>query len=246
MERLDKFLVKVSKKTSPVGKPGLFKTQYVLPERILGLFEACPESLVDDGFDEDILWSHDVGIDPERGWITYPIRDIEGTLAGLMGRTTDPGLAKYKVYRRELRDMGFAGYDINNHDYLWRWDVVWPQLLHADENPTIYLCEGFKAAMWMVQCGYEYTLATMGSSLSNTQKIFLERLGGTLVWCSDFDPAGQKMVAKGSKKVMGLRQLVLNYPTDRGRIQPDDLEPDELDKALKSSLNIARWRRRYG
>jgi DNA primase len=243
MDRLDKHLVKVAKKKSPIGRPGLFKAQFPLPERILGLFEACPQSLVDEGFDEDLLWSHDVGVDPERDWITYPIRDIEGTLAGIMGRTK--GHPKYKVYRQELKDMGFPGYTINNHDYLWRWDIVYPQVILSEERPTIYLCEGFKAALWMVQCGYELTLATMGSSLSNTQKIFLERLGGTLVWCSDFDPAGQKMVAKGSKKVMGLRQLVMNYPEGLGRLQPDSLEPDELDEALDSSLSIARWRRRY-
>lgn len=245
MARLDPLLAKKAKKPGQVIKAGMFQTRYPLPERILGLFETCPEDLLESGFTEDILWSHDVGVDTERGCITYPIRDINGALAGIMGRTSNPGASRYKLYRQELRDMGFANYDIKNHDYLWRWDVVYPQTFAVGERPTVYVCEGFKAAMWMVQCGYENTVATMGSFLSDPQRIFLERLGGTLVWCADFDRAGQKMVAKGSKKVQGLRQVVLNYPDGFGKLQPDDLSPEELELAITSSLNIARWRRRY-
>lgn len=239
MKRLDRFLTKVSKKKTVI-KPGLFMAKYALPERILGLFEHCPEELLDAGFDEDVLWDHDVGFDQERGWITYPIRDIDGQLAGLVGRTNDPQ-TKYKVYTYELEKMGFRGYEISKSDYFWRWDIVYPQTFFAEEPPVIHIVEGFKAALWLVQNGYENTIATMGTSLSDVQRVFLERLGGTIVWCLDFDPAGQKMVGKNGKKVKGARQLVMTYPDTRRRLQPDDLSPEELHEAIESSLTYSRW-----
>jgi DNA primase len=240
MKRLDRYLVKVERKASPVAKGRLFRTDYPLPERILGLFETCPLELLEAGFDEDLLWEHDVGWDAERLRITFPIRDIEGTLAGIVGRTNEPGL-KYKVYVQEIKDLGFSRYEFENHDYLWRWDTVYAQTFMADERPTVYAVEGFKACLWMVQNGYKNTVALMGTSLSDVQRIFLERLGGTLVWCLDLDAAGQKLVYKNGKKIHGVRQLVMNYPDLGVRLQPDDLSKAELDTAIKSSLIFGRW-----
>jgi len=243
MQRLEPHLKKVAKKKLKLSKKGIFETDYPLPERILGLFEACPEGLIEDGFEEEILWEHDVGYDEERGRVTYPVRDLEGTLAGIVGRTNNPSM-KYKVYVKELQDMGFSKYSFENHDYLWRGDIVYAQCYHAGKRPTTYLVEGFKACLWMVQCGYENTWATMGTLLTDQQRMLLERLGGTLIWCSDNDYAGQKMVLKNSKKVQGLRQFVMNYPDPYIRAQPDDLSPDEVHAAVNKSLNIGRWRRR--
>ena len=241
MQRLDRFLVKVERKKSPVNRGGLFVTEYPLPERILGLFEACPEDLLDAGFDEDLLWRHDVGFDQEREWITYPLRDIDGTLSGIVGRTNDPML-KYKAYRHELREMGFPKYEIEKSNYLWRWDQVYPQCYFAEARPVIQVCEGFKACLWMVQCGYENTVALMGTSMSDTQRVFLERLGGTVIWCLDNDWAGRAGTQKNGYKLHGVRQLVLNYPSSAK--QPDDLEPSDLHDAIKTSQSFARWAKR--
>jgi DNA primase len=238
MDRLDRYLVKVARKKSPVGRTGLFRAKYPLPERILGLFESCPEDLVNAGFDEEILWRHDIGWDSEREWITFPIRDLDGQLAGISGRTNDPAM-KYKVYRQELRDMGFPGYDIANHDYVWRWDQVYPQVYAADGRPTIYVCEGLKAALWMVQHGYENTVALMGTAMSDTQKVFLERLGGTVIWCLDNDKFGRVATRKNGYKLRGVSQFVMNYPANTK--QPDDLASDGLKNAIDTSLRYSRW-----
>lgn len=243
MQRLDRFLVKVDKRASPVKRKGLFQTQYPLPERILGLFEQCPVSLLEEGFDEDLLWRHDVGYDSERKWITFPIRDVEGTLAGISARTNDPH-QKYKVYRKELQEMGFPRYELEKGDYLWRWDIVYPQVYMAGERPTIYVVEGFKAALWMVQCGFENTVALMGSSMSDVQRVFLERLGGTVIWCLDHDRTGQKMTDRNATNLHGVRQLVMRYPDTDARLQPDDLSEDDLVDAVENSLRLSRWRAR--
>jgi len=241
MQRLDKHLVKVAKKKSPVVKGGLFKTSYPLPERILGLYEACPVGLLDAGFEEPLLWRHDIGYDEERERITFPLRDIDGTLAGIVGRTNNPK-QKYKVYRQELIDMGFSRYEISNHDYVWRWDQVYPQCFFSDARPVIPVCEGFKACLWMVQNGYENAVALMGTKISPVQRVFLERLGGTVIWCLDNDWPGRAGTRKNGYKINGMRQIVLNYP--EGAKQPDDLEPDELHRAVETSLGLARWARR--
>jgi DNA primase len=242
MTRLEPYLKKAPEKKVTFQRRGMFCTPYPLPERILGLFEACPQELLDAGFDEELLWKHDVGYDKEREYITYPIRDLEGALAGIVGRTSNPAM-KYKVYRKEIQDMGFRRYEFENHHYLWRGDIVYPQCYLAGERPTVYVAEGFKACMWMVQCGYENTVALMGSALTDSQRLLLERIGGTIVWCLDNDATGQKMVARNSKKVVGLRQFVIRYPDLRVKMQPDDLEPALLEAAISSGLTVTQWRR---
>lgn len=242
MERLDPLLEKAYRDKPLFQKRGgVFKTDYPLPERILGLFEHCPESLLDAGFDENVLWDHDVGVDLERNRITFPVRDLVGTLAGIVGRTTNPKM-KYKVYQDELRRMGFPRYEIDNHSYLWRWDRVYPQCYVPEERPTVYVAEGFKACLWMVQHGYENTLALMGTSLSRVQKVFLERLGGSIIWCLDNDRWGRAGTQKNGYKVQGVRQFVMNYPAPD--VQPDDLSGSDLHEAIASSLSFARWAKR--
>jgi hypothetical protein len=248
MERLKPHLQKANqKKPSVLNTGGLFRVKVHVPERILGLYESCPTSLLDAGFDERVLWDHDVGYDEERRRLTFPIRDLVGDLAGIMGRHTDPveveRYGKYRFYTTELRQFGVTD-PINKGDFLWRWDKVYAKYQATSERPLIYVAEGFKACLWMVQHGYEDTVALMGTSMSETQKLFLQRIGGPVVWCLDNNRAGIAGTVRNSYRLRGIQQWVLNYP--ESAIQPDDISPEQLHEATQSSLPVSIWRPRQG
>lgn len=246
MGRLKPHIEQAKRKKSQTREPELFVTNNPLPERLLGLFENAPNALLESGFDEDLLWDHDVGYDTERERITFPVRDIEGRLAGIVGRLQRPEelavSGKYKVYRSELKELGQPIIDLDKSSYLWRWERVHSKYTIAGTRPTIYVTEGYKACLWMVQCGYEDTLALQGTSLSGIQKVFLERMGGTIIWCLDNDRAGRAGTWKNSYKLSGCRQRAVVYPV--GVKQLDDMSPEALHEVTQSSLPIAVWRRR--
>lgn len=246
MERLRPFLRVTKQKTRSVTSGGLFITPYPLPERILGLFEYAAADLLRDGFDERVMFESDVGYDPVHEHITYAIRDLHGTLAGIVGKPSDPGAGgKYRVYEREIVDMGFRGYHFENRRMLWGWERVYPAVYFAENPGPVYVTEGYKARLWLLQHGYTNTVALMGTGLGATQQMFLERLGTKVILCLDNDPAGRVGTAKISYKLRGLDVGIMRYPYPELKLQPDDLTVGELEASLKTPMTTRQWRQIY-
>lgn len=247
MERVRPHLkpVQVKKETGTSG--GLFTTDYPLPERLLGLFDYAPTDLLIAGFDEEVLRDNDVGFDVERGRVTYGLRDLSGTLAGIVGKPADAGGGgKYLVYEHELVSMGFKGYHFHNHRFLWGWEKVYPAVYYSPAPEPVCVTEGYKARLWLVQHGFPNTVALMGTGLSTTQRMFLERLGTRIILCLDNDPAGRAGTSKASYKLRGLDVAVMRYPyPEVPKLQPDDLTEEELRQAIRSPFTVRQWRRFY-
>jgi DNA primase len=245
-----------------------FKTEFLLDEGILGVFDWMPVRLVGDGFDPQLLHALEVGYDRQNERITYPLRDLYGNLAGFSGGATLPTQEpKYKVYQGGRRamdgktwiegDLGdwfdekYPGYRCENHDFLWNYDKVYHQLIEtSDRGARLYLVEGFKACMWMLQCGYWSTVALMGSYISEKQQRLLHRLGCTIVLLLDNDEAGRK----GTINIGDLlwapmygRVMVAQYPQAdveesifrKENSQPDDYEPEVIHQMTQSSVMFA-------
>jgi len=242
MVRLGPSLVKTERKKNILTRTGLFETPNPLPERLLGLFEFCPESLIDAGFDEYLLWEQDVGYDQKRERITFPVRDIKGRLAGISGRceSYESG-GKYKVYRKEIQDLGYPNYSFDNHNYLWGWETVYPQVYGAEDPAVVLLTEGFKARLWMMQSGFPDVVASMGTNISDMQRRFFQRVGGTVIFCLDNDVWGREATLKNGYKLPGCNVLVMNYP-EIG-LQPDDMSHDDVIRAIETSQTYSKWRR---
>jgi DNA primase len=250
MERLRPHIVERRRKETSFASgedgPRLFCTDYPLPEKLLGLYERVPLDLVAAGFSEEVLFENDVGYDIDLDRITFPIRDVEGTLAGLAGRTMS-GESKYVVYERELEALGFRNYHFSNRNFLWRCDKVYQSLYTAspESHPTIYVTEGYKACLWMVQHGLTNTVALMGTGLSEQQRMFLQRLGARVVLCLDNNRAGRIGTSKAGYKLRGVRVAVMRYPDPESEAQPDDLEGRTLIAGATSPLSLSEWRRIY-
>ena len=235
-----------------------FETQTVLPEEILGVYDLPPQKLIDDGFDPKLLRSLDIGYDRNNERIMYPLRDIKGDLAGFSGGATKTGQwPKYKVYqggridlegRRIKGDFGdwfdarFPGYTCENHRMLWHYDAVQPRTLKmSDGADTIYLVEGFKACLWMIQNGYQNTVALMGSYISDTQQSLLHPFGGTIILCLDNDDAGRAATLEVGGRLWGPmhgKVRVMQYPPGDPDGQPDDYEGYLLQEMVGTSASF--------
>lgn len=242
---------------------GSFEGEHKLPEALLGVYDWCPTSLVKAGFEKETLREHDIGYDRRNKRITFPIRDVYGNLIGISGRATGDGYPKYKVYtgkrvneKGEVYDLGelgesFPEYSSDNiRDHLWRANMVFHPIYHGyapEELQYLIVVEGYKAALWMVQCGWYNTVAVMGSYMTSQQERLIRMMGVPTWVLLDNNEAGHK----GADKICGRLgnstfEVYRGYYLDHHdeSIQPDDCSPAELETILKRSLRCGGklWR----
>jgi DNA primase len=229
-----------------------FRGIHILPEGLLGVFDYLPVSLINSGFSEEILESHNIGFDRRNRRITFPIRDLYGNLIGVSGRATRPeDHPKYKLYdgqklygRNKVdNELGewFPGYTNDGvRDHLWRGNLVYRDLFDGVFDQLI-IVEGFKAALWMVQNGWFHTVAVMGTKMTATQARIIRRLGASVFVFADNNEPGREAayywcqtLAIGSFPVYRVE-----YPDWCGdNAQPDDLTEEQLTETLENAKRV--------
>lgn len=233
-----------------------FLSEHILPESMLGVFGHEPTPLIQRGFNRDLLAKMQIGFDTRQRRIMYPIRDVYGNLAGFVGGAADKTQSpKYLVYKGAWKDPAgrqhpghygpwfdeaFPGYDFENHDYLWNWNNVWKRSM-SDPSARVHIVEGYKAGLWMIQNGFELTIALMGSYVSEKQQRLLHRLGGTVVLCTDNDGPGRRANRKIGEILwapMAGRVEAITYPPVDEDTQPDDYPPDQLRRVIGTARPI--------
>lgn len=238
-----------------------FKAEFTLPETILGVYDWMPTKLIEAGFDVNLLRDLDIGFDRRNERIMYPLRDLYGNLAGFSGGAQhswqDP---KYKVYqgRRKVEgqwregdfgewfDHQFPEFKCENHDFLWNFHRVYPRILSmSDPNATVFIVEGFKACMWMLQAGFLNTVALMGSYISDRQQLMLHRLNTNVVLFLDNDKAGREAtvwVGELLWRPMRGRITVVPYPDEGGEnTQPDDYFATGIHEMVNQRVPFSRY-----
>lgn len=229
-----------------------------LPESFLGLFDMCPLALVDEGFDPNVLASFDVGFDEVHHRITYPLRDLQGHLVGISGRTVIGEGSRYKVYDGEYEHWQLPRRDAQKDKrsaLLWNGHRIYKEVFNRNDA-SVVLVEGFKACMWLTQLGVANTVAMMGSYMSERQQWLLERLGATVYIMLDNDKAGQKALrgyeAQDGRTVIGIAEkLSRSLPVriaayDEQKQQPSDLAQVEVIRALQEAQDYHLWAIRGG
>jgi DNA primase len=201
-----------------------------IEEGLLGIFDACPLGLVRDGFSEETLRHFGIGFDEHHMRVTYPLRDLAGKLVGVSGRSMNDYWPKYKIYDKEYVTWGLPariGWD--KRTCLWNANEVYPQLLFQNNPSYIVVVEGFKACMWLWQCGIKNVVALIGTYLSPEHKWILERLGAPVYLFLDNNDPGQMGTMKAIGKLrQSLQVRVINYP--ERLIDEEDAQPDSLTK----------------
>lgn len=210
-----------------------------LPEEILGLFDRIvPDRwAIEEGVDPALVPKMDIGVDEKHERITFPLRQLDGTLVGFSGRDyTESAREKYKVYDREYEDFGFSRHSTHKSHLLWNGHVVYPQMFHT-RMPIIGV-EGFKACMRVVQAGAFNTVAILGSMVSKRQRWQMERMATEIWLWLDNNAAGFKGTVYSAME-FGLPVRIIQYPDDRE--QPDDLSVEEIQLALAHPKDFTRW-----
>ena len=255
---------KDSKKTASLSRAkaakkakASFRGVHTLPDAVLGVFDFCPVSLLECGFTEKTLMDHEVGFDNRNNRITFPIRDIYGALVGISGRSTTPGeIPKYLVYsgrrsvdgRATMGELGEWYPDYSNEsvrDHLWGGHMVYGRLFR--EGGQLVVVEGYKAKMWVTQCGYD-AVAIMGTKMTPMQERIIRRLGAEIFVMADNNEPGQAASQQWCQRlaVSSFPVFHVRYPEycDENA-QPDGLSEQELDAALNSSKRAGGKYRGY-
>lgn len=241
-----------------------FKADFPLPESILGVYDLCPTKLLADGFRQDVLQKMEVGYDRENNRIMYPLRDMYGNLAGFSGGVTELTKfqhPKYKVYQGKRKgldgrfipsDFGewfdkeqeLSGYRCENHDFIWNFHRLFERRM-SEPNGRVYVVEGFKACLWMIQSGFENTVALMGSYISERQQQMLHMLGWPVVLFLDNDQAGIKATEEVGDRLwrpMYGRVSVVPYPEEDFDTQPDDYEEAAVQQMVHRATTFIEYR----
>lgn len=209
-----------------------------LPDVTLGLFDYCPTPLLEQGFSEEMLRDLDIGFDEKHLRMTFPLRDLDGALLGISGRTVIGEDPKYKVYTKEYEAFGLPGRSHPNKDIvLWNVHRVYPAQFLSEEPEPIVVVEGFKACMRMLQHGFRNTVAVLGTYLSPPHRWILERMGGPVYLMLDNDGPGRHATYLSGLSITGLPTRVVPYHQP----QPDELTQEEAAEAVASAIPWHRW-----
>ena len=209
-----------------------------LPENLLGIFDYCPNRLIEVGFTEQTLRSFDIGYDPYHNMVTFPLRDVDGQLVGISGRRLEGEGSRYKIYDREYLTWGLpARKNINRSVLLWNVHRAAPECMLA--NRPIIVAEGFKACMWIWQAGYQNVVALSGSSVTTEQQWILEQFGVPVVLMLDGDDAGREGTVRSGRRLQrSLNVRVAHVPTEE---QPDALTTEQVAHAIEEAVVFQLW-----
>jgi DNA primase len=244
-----------------------------LPETLLGVYEWKPLDLTGPGrFDPELLNELGVGYDLTKHRIIFPIRDTLGNLVGLSGRATeDWDHPRYKVYTGGWRRDGHSSvgdfgpefdewfredqkkrpekkrieqYTVDSRDHLWNGHRVYERLVKHGKREPLYVVEGFKGCIWLIQHGYLNTVALMGSFVTKPQFDLLCLLaGGPIVLLMDNDPAGCDAAFRIGRWLSSTRKRieVCSYFPWWAE-EPDDLNELGLTKTTESRKVFSQWK----
>lgn len=243
-----KSLLDAARRNAPpkmdVANPGVVSNNPI-DESLLGVFDYCPKALLEKGFYEETLRYFDVGFDTTNYRTTYPLRDLEGNLVAISGRSVTDSWPKYKIYDKEYIDWDLpVRLNWDKRTVLWNAHNVFPITFFQNNPEFTVLVEGFKACMWVWQSGIKNVVAPLGNYISNEHIWILERMGGPVYLFFDKDEGGESGLKKGAKRLAGrLHTYIVEYPErfENYKAQPDDLTPDEVGLAIRNRKDYFTW-----
>ena len=183
------------------------------------------------GFSSEILNKYDVGNSKGRAWI--PIFDEKNRFViGATGRSNFEKCGKCRLFHDNKEKCPLTNQNLFSkwRNYGFHRDSIlfnyWFANQHIKKSETCILVEGPGDILKLVMAGFHNGVALLGTSLSDYQKIILERSGATkVVICMDPDDAGQN-AAKEIKKRLERSFNIYSLPltNDFGFMQVYDIQ----------------------
>jgi len=150
-----------------------------------------PQEWIDEGISVEAMKLFDIRIDEETNRIVYPVRDTNGNLINIKGRTRNPeykklGIPKYVFY-----------YSLGTMDYLQCLETTLP---YIKEKKEVIIFEGIKSVMKAFGYGTKNCVSAEKHSLTDEQIRLLIKLGFDVVFCYDSDvPYSDKKIQENIK-----------------------------------------------
>lgn len=221
-----------------------YRGKFILDDELLDGWRLCPMGLKQAGFKESTLKYFEIGVDQGNQRVIFPLRNLYGELIGVSGRTLIDGVEpRYKIY--SARDLASFGVDPKYSTreikgaLLWHAHLVFP-IAFRDTSPIIVV-EGFKAAMWVWQAGFQNVVALVGSHLTKLQAEILARTASKIFLFLDNNEAGKKGTRTAGQLLVNKNIVnVVEYPDLRK--QPDNLSALEVKSAIGASINYVQWK----
>jgi DNA primase len=221
-----KFIRRIAMRKQPKARA---KREF-LPESILSQYESTPiEEWWNEGISAEILSKYQVMFDRAANRIVFPLRDENGGLAAIKGRTLNPDykalrISKYVLYNQlGVNDLLFG---------LWL-----PEKQAAIRyRREVIVFEGEKSVMKLDSWGILNSVSVATSSINETQADKLLSLRAGIVIAFDKDSAGGKAIK--CKQVELLKRF-----TDVYAIVDTQGMLDEKDSPADKGVEV--WRTLY-
>lgn len=167
------------KKTKALTKKKEVVSHEILDEEILQKYQNGPsKEWIEEGIPKEVQDIFGVRIDTWHNRIVYPVRDIDGHLINVKGRTR---YEKYKV-------MGISKYmnyfKIGTMDYFQGLDITLPYVRECGE---LIIFESVKSVMKVYAWGYRNAASAEKHTLTDEQIALLVRLRCNIVFAYDSD-----------------------------------------------------------
>lgn len=205
----------------------------VLPEKVLEKFEKRQDKLQvwrDEGISDESLTKFQVFYDAFSNRLVYPIRNKDGKIVNIGGRTLDPDWKEKKLRK---------------YTYFYPWNngmnIIYGLFENLEEiltNHEIILFEGAKSVMIADSFGIKNTGALLTSHISAAQFLILAALGCRVVLALDND-----VDVRSDHNAKKLKRYVhVSYLHDNEGILGEKDSP--VDKGKEVFLNLLQNRRR--
>lgn len=220
-------IVEVAKRFSPPRKTKKEAKPTILPDDYMVRYEKNDEKLAEwerEGISRDSLDRFQVFYDSFSDRLVYPIRDPQGRIVNIGGRTLDPEWKEKKLRK---------------YTYFFGWGVMQTiyglaeNMEYIKEKHEIILFEGCKSVLLADTWGIRNTGAILTSHLNESQMKILAALGCRVVFALDKDVS-----IREDRHIAHLKQYVnVEYIYDK-----DDLL-DDKDSPVDQGLEV--WRKLY-
>lgn len=205
----------------------------VLPKDRMSVYEENPDKLsvwIKEGISADSLKRFQVRYDPFSDRIVYPIRNVDGDIVNIGGRTLDP----------EWKEKGLRKYT-----YFYPWGSMniiyglYENYAEIKRKGEIILFEGCKSVLHADTWGVGNTGAILTSHLNPNQLAILIRMGCKVVFALDKD-----VDVRQDRNIKKLKQYTnVDYLRDREGLL--DVKDSPVDKGKDVFEKLYRERACY-
>lgn len=150
--------------------------------------------------------------DKFRNRLMFPIIDIRGNVIGFGGRALADSRAKYMNSPQSLAyDKSKNVYGVSN-------------LKNSTKVGKIILVEGYMDVISLTNYGFDYAIASLGTSLTHDQAKLIKRYCKNIYICYDGDSAGQNATSRAIEifKEHNISPNII--------VIPDNMDPDDYIK----------------